>query len=220
MRTPQTRLRAVAALVVAGTLAIAVTAAAQGLEPSPVRPVSDAAFGPVVVDRGSDQASIGLAPVPTLPVLAPELQPIADSQPPTTPPDRPQPSLPAPKATVVTIAPVAPRPQLSTSGRHAISGRASWYCNFDDPSVPHSICHYAYPDGPGFDAYGAAGPGLRAALGSGWRNTVVSVCGRTCVDVKLVDWCKCTGGSVGVEKLVDLYEDVYERTGGNVTIRW
>ena len=193
MRTPQTRLRAVAALVVAGTLAIAVTAAAQGLEPSPVRPVSDAAFRPVVVDRDSDRASIGLAP---------------------------QPKLPEPKATVVTIAPVAPRPQLSTSGRHAISGRASWYCNYDNPNVPHSICHNAYPDGPGFDAYAAAGPGLRAALGSGWRNTVVRVCGRNCVDVKLVDWCKCTGGSVGTVKLIDLYQDVYARTGGSVTIRW
>ena len=46
------------------------------------------------------------------------------------------------------------------------------------------------------------------------------VCGRRCVEVKLVDWCKCTGGSVGTVKLIDLYQDVYARTGGNVTIRW
>ena len=207
MRSPQTpRLRAVAALVVAGTLAVAASAVAQGLEPSPVRPVPDAAFRPVVIDRESDRGVIAPASRPT-----PELQPIADPQAPSPPPDRPQPTLPEPKATVVTIAELWP---------HSISGRASWYCNYDDPSVPHSICHNAYPDDAGFDAYAAAGPGLRAALGSGWRNTVVLVCGRRCVEVKLVDWCKCTGGSVGTVKLIDLYQDVYARTGGNVTIRW
>jgi hypothetical protein len=124
--------------------------------------------------------------------------------------------LPVPKPITKTVAPKPVAPKTS----HSIAGRASWYCNYDDPSVPHSICHYAYPDGPGFDAYAAAGPGLRAALGSGWRNTVVTVCGRTCVRVRLVDWCKCTGGSVGVVKLIDLYEDVYARTGSRVTIRW
>jgi hypothetical protein len=209
MRSPQTRLRAVAALVVAGTLAVAASAVAQGLEPSPVRPVSDAAFRPVVLDRVLDRDSTAPAPPPAIP--APRLQPIADAQAPSAPPDRPQPKLPEPKPTVVTVAQSLP---------HSISGRASWYCNSDDPSVPYSICHNAYPDGPGFDAYAAAGPGLRAALGSGWRNTVVLVCGRRCVEVRLVDWCKCTGGSVGAVKLIDLYQDVYARTGGNVTIRW
>lgn len=103
---------------------------------------------------------------------------------------------------------------------HSISGLASWYCNSDDPSGPLSICHYRYPDGPGFDAYGAAGPGLRAAIGPGWRGTVVQICGHRCVNVKLVDWCKCTGGSVGVEKLIDLYYDVYVLTGSKITISW
>jgi hypothetical protein len=134
--------------------------------------------------------------------------PLADPAVPTPPAARPQPPLPDAQPIVV--------PTWS----HSISGRASWYCNSDDPSVPTSICHRSYPDGPGFDAYAAAGPGLRAALGSGWRNTVVLVCGRSCVRVKLIDWCKCTGGSVGVEKLIDLYEDVYARTGSAITIRW
>ncbi len=119
--------------------------------------------------------------------------------------------LPTPRAIVV--------PVVDTL-RHSIAGRASWYCNSDDPSGPLSVCHNAYPDGPGFDAYAAAGPGLRAALGAGWRNRLVYICGRTCVRVKLIDWCKCTGGSVGVVKLIDLYYDVYVRTGSNITIRW
>jgi hypothetical protein len=210
MRSPQTRLRAVTALVVAGTLAVAASAVAQGLEPSQVRPVADAALRPVILDRGAaaptsqaTPASWAGVPVPSL-----ELRPLADPLIPVPPAERPQPAVPGPKLIVVHSRP------------HSISGRASWYCNADDPSVPLSICHNAYPDGPGFDAYAAAGPGLRAALGAGWRNTVVLVCGRRCVDVRLVDWCKCTGGSVGTVKLIDLYEDVYTRTGGNVTIRW
>ena len=215
MRSAQTRLSAVAALVVTATLALAATAA-KGLEPSPIRPVPDAEFGPVVLDRGA----VSLVPRPIaaswtgVPVPPLALRPLSDPQPPAESAERPQPSLPTPRAIVKDVG-----LQASRAG-HSISGRASWYCNSDDPSVPYSVCHNAYPDGPGFDAYAAAGPALRAALGSGWRGTVVTVCGRRCVAVKLVDWCKCTGGSVGVEKLVDLYEDVYERTGGNVTIRW
>ena len=195
MRVPQSRLRAVAPLVVAATLALTATTAA-GLEPSPVRPIPDSAFEKVSVD-------------PALPTQ--DLRPLADPAEPTLLPERPQPSLPVPKPISKSVAPKT---------AHAISGRASWYCNSDDPSGPLSICHNAYPDGPGFDAYAAAGPGLRAGLGSGWRNTVVYVCGRQCVRVRLVDWCECTGGSVGITKLIDLYYDVYVLTGSRVTIRW
>jgi hypothetical protein len=205
VRSPQSRLKAFAPLVVAGTL-ILTASAATGLEPSPVRPIPDSAFEKVVAP-----------PAPT-PTLTPDLRPLADPAEPTDPPARPQPSLPVPKPIVKPVAPIVKSVAPRTA--HSISGRASWYCNYDNPSVPHSICHNAYPDGPGFDAYAAAGPGLRAAIGSGWRNRVVTVCGRTCVSVRLVDWCKCTGGSVGVEKLIDLYEDVYARTGSRVTIRW
>jgi hypothetical protein len=208
----QLRLRAIAPLVVAGTLALAAATAA-GLQPSPVRPIPDSAFVPVLVDREAAALSAPTAaPAPT-----PDLRPLADPQVPVTPAARPKPALPDPKAIVVEVPP--PAPELQRTG-HSIRGRASWYCNYDDPSVPRSACHYAYPDGPGFDAYAAAGPGLRNAIGPGWRNNVVQVCGRRCVNVKLVDWCKCNGGSVGVVKLIDLYEDVYSRTGGNVTISW
>jgi len=204
MRTlgSQNRLRALSSLVVVGTLALTASVAT-GLEPGHVAPIPDSAYAPVVLDREAALTAPGPIPAPT-----PALRPLADPQLDLPLAERPQPPLPDSK------------PIVKQAWAHSISGRASWYCNFDDPSVPHSICHNAYPDGPGFDAYGAAGPGLRAALGSGWRNNIVMVCGRRCVEVKLVDWCKCTGGSVGTVKLIDLYEDVYSRTGGNVTIRW
>ena len=80
---------------------------------------------------------------------------------------------------------------------------------------PTSPCHNAYPDTGGFDAYAAAGPRLRAALGD-WRGRVVSVDG---LRVKLVDWCQCYQGQSN-EKLIDLYLDVYRAVGGSVTIRW
>ena len=199
----RSRLRAVTPLIVAGVFALAATTAA-GLEPSGTSQVPDSAFGPV--ELGAGVAAFAS------PAATPDLRPLADPATPTLAPARPQPSIPSPKRIVVEVAP--PRPA------HSISGLASWYCNADDPSGPISVCHYAYPDGPGFDAYAAAGPGLRAAIGSGWRNTVVQICGRRCVNVRLADWCKCTGGSVGVEKLIDLYYDVYVLTGSKITISW
>ena len=42
----------------------------------------------------------------------------------------------------------------------------------------------------------AAGPALRAALGSHWRGSVVRVCARSCVRVTLTDWCLCGHGRV------------------------
>jgi len=104
------------------------------------------------------------------------------------------------------------RPEASI-GR-SISGQASWYCR-----AGVSACRYAYPDGPGFDAYAAAGPKLRAALGD-WRGRVVTVNG---IRVKLIDWCQCSKGKPG-EKIIDLYFDVARALGitgvGPVTIRW
>jgi hypothetical protein len=37
--------------------------------------------------------------------------------------------------------------------------------------------------------------------------------------VKLIDWCQCYQGQSN-EKLLDLYYDVYSRTGTKVTISW
>src|SRR5262249_8273960 len=147
-------------LLVAATLATAASTTT-GLEPGRTSPIPDSAFRPVVIEPG---AAVRNAPLPTL-----GLRPLSDAAPQAALPERPQPSLPEPRAIVV---PIQPRTTPS------ISGRASWYCNFDDPSGPYSICHRSYPDGPGFDAYAAAGPGLRAAMGASWRGRVITVCGR------------------------------------------
>lgn len=101
----------------------------------------------------------------------------------------------------------------TTLGADPLEGRASWYCNRDASRGPISACHYRYPDTAGFDAYGAAGPRLRAALGR-WRNRIVLVDG---IRVKLVDWCQCYKGT-RQEKLIDLYRDVFGRTGSRVRI--
>ncbi len=79
-----------------------------------------------------------------------------------------------------------------------------------------SPCTTTHPDGSGFDAYGAAGPALRAAIGSDWRGRIVTVDG---IRVKLIDWCQCYAGEPN-EKLIDLYYDVYVRTGSSIVIRW
>jgi hypothetical protein len=101
------------------------------------------------------------------------------------------------------------RPEASL-GR-SLTGGASWYCK-----AGVSVCHYKYPDGPGFDAYAAAGGPLRRALGPTWRGSVVLVNG---IRVKLVDWCGCPEG-----RIIDLYWDVAHALGisgvGRVTIRW
>ena len=133
----------------------------------------------------------------------PDLEVVRDPLIPAPPPDRPQPSLPVASPIV---APIAPKTT------HAISGRASYYCR-----TGVSPCTVNHPDGPGFDAYAAAGPALRAAIGPDWRGRIVYVDG---IRVKLIDWCKCTGGNTGAEKLLDLYHDVFARAGSAVVVRW
>ena len=110
------------------------------------------------------------------------------------------------------VVPVAtPKPKADTAGTsHSLRGAASWYCR-----AGVSICTSGYPDDGGFDGYAAAGPKLRAALGD-WRGRIVYVDG---IRVKLVDWCQCHQGESS-EKLLDLYYDVYSRTGSSVTVRW
>jgi hypothetical protein len=140
---------------------------------------------------------------------------------------RPQPAAALDVVIKPTPTPKPPPRQASSSGQgrsstavrssgNSLRGKASWYCNNDGSRAQISACHYQYPDTGAFNAYAAAGPRLRAALGSGWRGRVVSVNG---VRVKLVDWCQCYQGQ-SHEKVIDLYLDVFRRTGGDVTIRW
>jgi len=61
------------------------------------------------------------------------------------------------------------------------------------------VSWYAYRPGEA-----AAGPALRAWLGSGWRGTTVRVCTlQRCVVVRLTDTCQCYRGT-GHEVLLDL----------------
>ena len=152
-------------------------------------------------------------PMPTLAPTAPRSTP----EPTQTPQASPSPvwealrATPTPTPTAKPTAKPTPKPKRRKVATHRLTGRASWYCK-----AGRSICHYRYPDGPGFDAYAAAGPRLRAALGPGWRGRVVLVDG---VRVRLVDWCQCHKGESG-EKLLDLYYDVFRRVGGEVTVSW
>jgi len=194
-RATRRRLRAAASFVASAFFAIA-AAATIGAEPSEPRTISNAAFGPVsLLPAASAAASID---VPA-PVQTPDLGVILDPWAAPTGAPRAQPSLPAIKPASVPIT------------THRISGGASWYCR-----AGSSPCTSTHPDGSGFDAYGAAGPRLRAAIGSDWRGRVVYVDG---IRVKLIDWCQCHQGESN-EKLIDLYYDVFARTGGSVTIRW
>ena len=124
---------------------------------------------------------------------------------------------PAVKAEVFVKPTPKPKVYSAAGTSHVLKGRASWYCNNDGSRAQISVCHYQYPDTGAYNAYAAAGPKLRAALGANWRGKVVYVDG---LRVKLVDWCQCYGGQSGVEKLIDLYYDVYARAGSSVTIRW
>jgi hypothetical protein len=200
-------LRVVAGFILAGTFPF-LASVATGLEPGRPSPIPDWEFHPVLLARPG--ASSDPQPVATA-----DLRPINDFQLTTPPPDRPQPSLQAPTVIVVPVQ-TQPEPQPpSVSGfvamGRSISGAASWYCR-----AGWSPCTTTHPDGQGFDAYAAAGPALRAAIGPTWRGRIVTVNG---IRVKLIDWCQCFRGESS-EKLLDLYYDVFARTGSSVTIRW
>jgi hypothetical protein len=203
------------ALAIVALVAFATTATAT--PPSSPRPVTS--FNPVAVplDGLIGEALVGAPAASSPPDVAPDTA-LADpgSAPAATIAPRSQPKV---QAEVFVKPTPKPKPKVySTAGTgHAIRGRASWYCNNDGSRGPISACHYQYPDTSAYNAYAAAGPKLRAALGSHWRGKIVYVNG---LRVKLVDWCQCYGGQTGVEKLIDLYYDVYRRAGGNVTIRW
>lgn len=197
LRAPSVRLplRSAAPLVVSAFLAIAVFAVgASGAERAGPAPIPDSAFGPVVLLPGASALPGAFSPTRT-----PDLSVMYDPWLASAPPERAQPALPAPK------------PVVAATTTHRISGVASWYCR-----AGSSPCTSGYPDDGGVDAYAAAGPRLRAAIGSSWRGKVILVDG---LRVKLIDWCQCYQGESN-EKLLDLYYDVFARTGSSVTIRW
>jgi hypothetical protein len=103
---------------------------------------------------------------------------------------RPTPRPPAPK----TQKPPPAKAGTSTSSGHRIIGVATWFC---EPGV--SVCTRGFPAS---GAYAAAGPELRAALGS-WRGKTVYVNG---IPIKLIDWCACGGDHV-----IDVYHSTWLR---------
>lgn len=73
---------------------------------------------------------------------------------------------------------------VAHSAAHSLTGLATWYSA-----------------APG---HAAAGPALRAWLGSDWRGSFVRVChGEACRTVRLSDWCAC-GLRSGMPTVIDL----------------
>jgi hypothetical protein len=210
LRAPRSRLIAAAAIIAAGTFALA-AAAANGIESSRPSLIPESAFSPVTLPASSSAPLVvpGRASASSSAVID-EITILREPLPAATAPaDRAQPSLPSSKPVVINVAPkvvdVAPKTT------HVISGLASWYCR-----AGISPCTVNHPDDGGIDAYAAAGPRLRAAIGDGWRGKVIYVDG---LRVKLIDWCQCYKGEPH-EKLLDLYYDVFARVGSQVRIRW
>lgn len=135
------------------------------------------------------------------------LAPIADfavEQPSFAP--RPNPRLSNEARSVTKI---LPQPKVRLTGKSA-QGSATWYCK-----AGVSPCHSNYLSG----YYAAAGPALRVG---DWRGRVVRVCGNgSCVNVRLIDWCACSGSHI-----IDLYSDAFQRLAPlsagavRVTVRW
>lgn len=199
MKTPAARaMQAAGALM----LSLAVSHSSVALAPSTPRTEYDWTAWPMPTRHNAPERTermvMGARPTPT-PTAAPEppREPVAAfaTEPPTQPPKVREPIV---------------------DGR--ITGDASWYCNNDGRRGPISSCMAIHPDTRGSDAYAAAGPRLRAALGPHWRNRRVWVNG---VPVVLADWCRCPNGRV-----IDLYADVAQAIGllrrghGVVVVGW
>jgi hypothetical protein len=93
-------------------------------------------------------------------------------------------------------------PQRKAAPAQSVTGLASWFAS------PANVS--------------AAGPALRAALGSGWRGTVVTVTANgVSVRTQLGDWCQCYGS-----RLIDLDVRDFARLGDpslgllNVEVVW
>jgi hypothetical protein len=190
---------------------MAFAATAAGFAPSAQTPIPESVFQRVVVPPLPASA---VQPVPpgrdraneaTNPSALSELDELREPQLATPPPERAQPDVDPADPVVVNVPP--PPPKFT----HSLRGYASYYCR-----AGSSPCTVDYPDTGGIQAYAAAGPDLRAALGSDWRGSIVYVDG---IRVQLIDWCQCYKGEPN-EKLLDLYHDVYVRTGTDVTVRW
>ena len=212
-----TTIRHVFGPVLVVLLVLATTTASTSAAPPTAPASSVAAFTPVTLPLVDGQAEAAAARDATMGDAAVTEIPAAALEDPGTPPVPAAALRSQPDARAVVVRKVPRlRPIRYAGGSHVIRGLASWYCNDNPSRGALSPCRTAYPDTAGFDAYAAAGPRLRAAIGSSWQGRVISVDG---LRVKLVDWCQCYAGRSN-EKLIDVYRDVYGLVGGTVTIRW
>lgn len=166
-----------------------------------------------------------VAPVPAslfLPVVVPYAEPSAVPVPVPVPiavPQETRPPLRVPQLSARQVPRWSPTPVVVAASTGSLHGKASWYCNYDDPNYQRSVCHYKYPDVAGPDMYAAACGKLRRAMGSHWRGQYVNVTGngRT-ITVRLIDWC----GSE--DKTIDLYRDSMDGLHGggvvDVIVSW
>lgn len=178
--------------------------------PSPT-PYSSDLFSPVIVPA---RPSYGIPPsMPPMPEAM--VRPVVMR--PTTRP--------------MTVAPTAIKVRpVRLRASAGVRGIATYYCNATHAGLKPSRCMTVHPDTGSYDAYAAAGPALRVALGGNagsacpcpWRNRVVTVTSASgdTVRVKLADWCACGGGHV-----IDLYGDPFwalEAKGkvNPVTVSW
>lgn len=211
------RLKETAAIAVAILLLPILAAHASAQRPSGFEPIPEYEFIPVpVVEDTMAEAAI----IPEV-TARPEPQVIIDTfNIPPRPTARPAVVQPTPRSITVFV---PPKGQTATgpSGRHRISGKASYYCGNG------SRCPKGY--GPGYSG-AAAGPALRIAMGGAasstapqpWRGKTVTVCKTgtsTCVRVTLVDWCQCYWKQ-SHEKVIDLFYAPFKTVGGSVTISW
>lgn len=104
---------------------------------------------------------------------------------------------------VETELPATPRPSVRPGA--SLAGDLTYYCNWTHLDALWSRCTHGYPDGPGQDFYGAAGPELRRLLGD-WRGRTVTVTGADGQHARLtlVDFCACGGSHV-----LDAYRDFW-----------
>jgi len=128
----------------------------------------------------ADPPTIQKEPLVFIPVSPPLASPEEQYDVQTSPPASASPQ-PTPSPAQRQKAPAKPQPKLrAQSTSHSITGQATWY---------------AWRTGQA-----AAGPRLRAALGTNWRGRSVTVCAGSCTRILITDWCACQPDT----RLIDL----------------
>ena len=205
-------------------LAIATSMFALPLLSASAAPLSD----PEPIDQTAFRPVPTFAPTPTPRPERPKVVAvIVDTFHYRLPTPRPRPVIDLPPVEAKSVTTVTPRSggggggSGPVAGNGKVVGKASWYCNNNRARGVISACTNGYPDVGGVQRYAAAGPSLREAIcghrdSKCYRGKVVYVNGEK---VTLIDYCQCYW-RLPKEKVLDLYLDVFELTGGTVTVTW